>query len=155
MKKLICVILAIMAILCMGGCGAQNADSAVAPNMQNVFVSMAAYLPEDAMAFDSDYVFNAYGVKPEDCKQQAVFSYYDGSVTAEIWLIEAVSEDALKSVETLAKSRLESMQEQFQSYDPVAYELTKDAKLFTSGNCLVFVVAENADKLVSIYSSAQ
>ena len=155
MKKLICVLMALMVLLGMSACGGQSEDNAVAPDMQSVFSSMAAHLPADAMAFDSDYVFNAYGVKAEDCKQQVVISYYDGSVTAEIWLIEAVSKDALQAVETLAKSRLESMQEQFQSYDPKAYELTQEAQLFTKGNCLVFVVAENADQLVSIYNSAK
>lgn len=152
MKKLICIVVAMLLMISMTACGGEGA---AAPDMQTVFASMAQYLPADAAAFDSEYVFNAYGVKPEDCKQQVVISYYDGAVTAELWLIEAVSKDALNTIKGLADSRLESMQEQFQSYDAQAYALAQNAQLFTEGNCLVFVVSENADQLVSVYKSAK
>ena len=155
MKRLMSLLLVIMLMVSLTACGGNDSANAVAPNMQTVFEAMSANLPDDAMAFDADYVFNAYGVKAEDCKQQVVVSYYDGAVTAEIWLIEAVSQDALNAIKALAQSRLESMQEQFQSYDPKAYALTQDAQLFTEGNCLVFVVSENADALVSVYKSAK
>lgn len=155
MKRLISVLLAMMLLVSMTACGGKDSTNAAAPNMQTVFEAMSEYLPDDANAFDGDYVFNAYGVKPEDCKQQVVVSYYDGAVTAEVWLIEAVSQDTLNGIKALAQSRLESMQEQFQSYDPKAYALAQDAQLFTEGNCLVFVVSENAEQLVNTYKSAK
>lgn len=154
MKKLICAVLAIMLLVSLTACGGEKKEDAVAPDMRSVYESMKSYLPTDAMAFDADYVFNAYGVNPEDCKQQVVISYYDGAVTAEIWLIEAVSKDALKSIKALAESRMTSMCEQFQSYDPKAYELAMDAKLVTEGNCLVFIVSENVDTLWDIYCAS-
>lgn len=154
MKKLICAVLALMLLVSLTACGGQKKEEAAAPNMQSVYESMKSYLPSDAVAFDGDYVFNAYGVKPEDCKQQVIISYYDGAVTAELWLIEAVSKDALKSIKALADSRLLSMCEQFQSYDAKAYALAMDAKLVTEGNCLIFIVSENVDALWDIYCAA-
>lgn len=157
MKRLICALLAVMMLLALTACGESKTEekNVAAPNMTDVFASMHAQLPEDAVAFSSEYVFDAYGVKAEDCKQQVVLSYYDGTVTAEIWMIEAVSKTALKEIKKLADARLESMQDQFQSYDQNAYALTKKAKLFTEGDCLVFFVSENVDQLMEIYRSAE
>ena len=154
MKKLICAVLAVMLLISLTACGSEKKESATAPDMQTVFNSMASYLPEDAAAFDSEYVFNAYGIKEEDCKQQIVLSYYDGAVTAEIWLIEAVNQEALKSIKALADSRLLSMCEQFSSYDAKAYDLAMNAKLVTEGNCLVLIVSEDVDALWNIYCAA-
>ena len=156
MKKLICALLAVMMLLSLTACGGETEEKNVAaPNMTDVFASMHAQLPEDAVAFSSEYVFDAYGVKAEDCKQQVVLSYYDGAVTAEIWMIEAVSKTALKEIKKLAEARLDSMKDQFQSYDQNAYTLAKNAKLFTEGDCLVFFVSENVDQLMEIYRSAE
>ena len=157
MKKLICMLLAVLLLISMTACGAEKkAQKPVeAPDMQAVFSDMSPYLPADALAFDGEYVFNAYGVKPDDCKQQVVVSYYDGAVTAEIWMIEAVSKDALATIKQMAENRLNSMCEQFRSYDPKAYELAEDAELFTEGNCLVLIVSENAQQLLQCYRDAQ
>lgn len=159
MKKLICALLAVMMLLSLTACGGGTTKTeeknVPAPDMEAVFASMHAQLPSDAVAFSSEYVFDAYGVKAEDCKQQVVLSYYDGTVTAEIWMIEAVNKTALKEIKKLADARLESMQDQFQSYDQNAYALTKKAKLFTEGDCLVFFVSENVDQLMEIYNSAE
>lgn len=158
MKKLICALLAVMMLLSLTACGGgtkTEEKNVPAPNMTDVFASMHAQLPSDAVAFSSEYVFDAYGVKAEDCKQQVVLSYYDGTVTAEIWMIEAVNKTALKEIKKLAEARLDSMKDQFQSYDQNAYALTKKAKLFTEGDCLVFFVSENVDQLMEIYKSAE
>ncbi len=150
MKKLLCGILAAMLLISMAACGS---SAGVVPNMDDVYASMKEHLPE-MEPFNADSVLNAYGVKSEDCKQQVVCSYYDGADTAEIWLIEAVSTDALASIKALAENRLNSMGSQFQSYDPKAYELVEKAELITHGNCLALIVAEDVEELVSIYKTA-
>lgn len=151
MKRLLCLTLAILLLVSLTACGGEK-KAAKVPDMQAVYAKMAQSLPADAaQPFDSEYVFNAYGVKPEDCKQQAVTSYYDGAVTAEIWLIEAVSNEAAQRIHGLAKDRMLSMCEQFQSYDPQAYAVAKNAKLYTEGNCVVLLAADNVDALWDIY----
>ena len=121
--------------------------------MDVVFSSMADLLP-DAVSFDAESVFNAYGVDPTSCKQEVVISYYDGSRTAELWLIEAVDETAAASIKALAQTRLDSLGAQFRSYDAAAYALVQEAKLLTHGNCVVMIVSENADALLGIYQTA-
>lgn len=155
--------MAFVLLLSMTACGSKKEETVenkddnkqeeniVAPDMQKVFAAMAEYLPEDGAAFDSEYVFNAYGVKPDDCKQQVVMSYYDGAATVELWLIEAVSEDALSGIKELAEARMISMCEQFSSYDSSAYEVAKNAKLITEDNCLVLIASENVDELLDVY----
>lgn len=159
MKKLIAVLLATLMLLsltaCGGGAGRSEEKNVAAPDMEQVFADMAPYLPADADSFSSDYVFDAYGVKPEDCKQQVVLSYYDGNVTAEIWMIEAVSKDALKSIRQMAEDRLDSMCDQFKTYDATALALAEDAELFTEGDCLVLIVSDSAQQLLEVYRSAE
>ena len=156
MKKLICFVLCTVLCLTMVACGQKEAkDSGVTPDMQTVYEDMKPYLPEDASLYNAEFVFNAYGVKSEDCKQQVVLSYYDGAVTAELWLIEAVSKDALTSIKKLAETRLDSMTEQFKNYDPKAAALCEDAELFTHGNCLVLMVSDNAQQLLEIYNASR
>ena len=153
MKKLICVLLAVMLLMMLTACGKEKTKTP--PDMNDVFHSMKPYLPEDAEPFGAEYVFDAYGVKPEDCEQQVVLSYYDGAETAEIWLIEAVSKDALQTVHQMADARIDAMCDQFQSYDPAALILAEDAELFTEGNCLVLIISDNAQQLLDIYHSAK
>lgn len=151
MKQLLSGLLVLLLILSLGACADNNVS--VTPNMESVFHSMADLLPE-ALPFDADSVFNAYGVEPAACKQEVVISYYDGSCTAELWLIEAVDQEAAESIKTLAQTRLDSMGSQFRSYDAAAYALVQEAKLFTHGNCVVMIVSENAEALMNIYQTA-
>lgn len=155
MKKLICVLVLLTLCMSLAACGGKKAENpGVTPDLQAVYADMAPYLPDDAFAYDQEFVFNAYGVKPDDCKQQVVMSYYDGNVTAEVWLIEAVSKDALRAIKELAEIRLDSMTQQFQSYDAKATKLCEDAELFTRGNCLVLIVSEQAGRLLEVYNTA-
>lgn len=150
MKKLICFILTLTCLLGLTACGG---NEGVTPDMQKVYSSMQDKLP--AMEpFTAEAVLNAYGIKSEDCKQMVVSSYYDGAATAEIWLIEAVSETAAQQIKTLAQNRLNSMGEQFRSYDAKAYQLVQDAQLITHGNCISLIVAEDASSLAQIYNTA-
>lgn len=155
MKKLICMLLVLLLCMSMTACGSKKTEkTGVTPDMQAVYADMAPYLPDDAFVYPQDFVFNAYGVKPEDCRQQVVVSYYDAAVTVELWLIEAVSEEALGAIKELAELRLDSMAQQFQSYDAKAAKLCEDAELFTHGNCLVLMVSENAQQLLKVYNTA-
>lgn len=150
MKKILCLILAALLIMSMAACGS---SAGTTPDMNAVFASMSEKLPE-MEPFSPDSVLNAYGVKSTDCVQEVVASLYDGSQTAEIWLIEAVSADALKTIKTLAENRLSSMGAQFQTYDAKAYALVQEAELITHGNCLCLIVAEDAAALADIYKTA-
>lgn len=150
MKKLICLILTVTCLLGLAACGG---NAGVTPDMQKVYSDMAGKLP--AMEpFTAEAVLNAYGIKAEDCKQMVVSSYYDGAATAEIWLIEASDETAAEQIKTLAQNRLNSMGEQFRSYDAKAYQLVENAQLITHGNCLALIVAEDAASLAQIYNTA-
>ncbi|MBQ9861957.1 MAG: DUF4358 domain-containing protein [Clostridia bacterium] len=151
MKRLLSGLLAFLLILSLSACA--DDSTGVTPNMETVFASMADQLPE-ALPFDAESVFNAYGVEPAACKQEIVISYYDGNCTAELWLIEAVDQEKAESIKALAEARLESMGSQFRTYDAAAYALVGEAKLFTHGNCVVMIVSENADALLDIYQTA-
>lgn len=150
MKKLIAMLLTAACLLGLTACGGGDG---VVPDMTQVYTSMQDSLPA-MVPFSADAVLNAYGVKTADCKQMVVSSYYDGAATAEIWLIEAVSPEALETVKGLAQNRLTSMGEQFRSYDAKAYELVQKAELIVHGNCLALIVAENVDEIASMYKAA-
>ena len=151
MKKMFLGALAVLLVSVLVGCGN---TVGVTPNMNEVFTAMAEHLPEEAAPFDVQIVFDTYGIDPAACKQEVVLSYYDGTQTAELWMIEAVDQTATETIRTLAQERLESMGAQFRAYDAAAFALTEKATLLTHGNCLVMIVAENAESLLTIYQSA-
>ena len=151
MKRLVIGLIALLLVFSLSAC--TDTSAGVTPDMDAVLSSMANQLP-DALPFDAESVFNAYGVDPASCKQEVVISYYDGSCTAELWMIEAVDEAAAESIKTLAQSRLDNLGSQFRSYDAAAYALVQEAKLLTHGNCVVMIVSENADALLNIYQTA-
>ena len=72
MKQLLSGLLALLLILSLGACADNSVG--VTPNMESVFALMADQLPE-ALPFDAESVFNAYGVESAACKQEVVVSY--------------------------------------------------------------------------------
>ena len=150
MKKLLCILLIVTCFLGLTACGGA---AEVIPDMQQVYDSMKDKLPE-MEPFSADYVLNSYGIDSASCKQMVVSSYYDGADTAEIWLIEAADEAAAQELKSLVKTRLDSMEAQFASYDQAAYQVVKDAQLITHGNCIALIVAEDVDALTQIYKDA-
>ena len=153
MKKFVCILLIVTCFLGLTACGDNGGTTETVPDMQTVYDAMRDQLP--AMEpFSAEAVLNSYGIESTDCKQMVVSSYYDGAATAEIWLVEAVDEETAKEIKAFADTRLSSMQEQFQSYDPEAYAVVKDAQLITHGNCIVLIAGEHSDDLVQIYKDA-
>ena len=154
MKKLICILMIAACFFCLTACGGDGGEGkAAAPDMEKVYAAMEDKLPVMA-PFSAEAVLNYYGIESADCKQMVVSSYYDGADTAEIWLVEAVDAATAKEIEELAQTRLDSMKEQFQSYDPEAYAVVKEAQLIAHGNCVALIAGEHSDDLVQIYKDA-
>lgn len=153
-KSLICVVLALVMVLGMAGCGGEKAPEAPKNvDMQKVYEGYTESLPEMSL-MDETMMLNFCGIKKSDCKQCVVSVSSDGLRADEIWLIEANDEAAAENLEKLANTRLERKGEESITYSPEQYEIVKKAQVIRNGNYLAMIVSPDVEKLADAFRSA-
>ena len=73
--------------------------------------------------------------------------------TNEIAILKVKDEKDIPKAESAVKQRAENVKKQFETYLPDQYENAKNYKLMTKGKYVLFVISEDADKLVNVYNS--
>ena len=71
----------------------------------------------------------------------------------EIWLIEAVSADALAELKQKAEARLTAKDEESITYDPEQNAIVKKAHLATYGNYLVMIVSPDVETITAAFKT--
>ena len=153
MKRLIALTLALMLLCALAGCGGKDSGSDVQMDVQAVYDSMIAQMPE-MLVMDEMMMLNFCGIEAEMCEQAVVSVCFDGLRADEVWLIEAKDADALKQLEALAQSRLERKGEESITYSPEQYEVVQKAEVLTAGNYLAVIVSPDVTELVEIWNQS-
>lgn len=162
MKRFISLIMCICLVISLCACGSKEVEknddktgnnTVKTVDLDKVYSDCAKVMPE-MIALDSDMMLNYCGIKAEDCKKSLVYICGDSLLTDEIWLIEAVDEDALKTISDLADKRLEAKGEESITYSPVQYEVVQKAKIVTVGNYFALLVSPDVDELEKIVNGA-
>ena len=92
MKMATRVIVLLLALLCLAGCGKPAAE---APDFQAVYDSMTALTDmPDMVVVPNDKGEFLFGIAPGDCKQEIVAICQDSLLADELWLIEATDQEA-------------------------------------------------------------
>ncbi len=152
MKKIICALLIFAMIFALCACG-EKAAPAKEVDLQNLYDSFSASLP-DMLVLDDAMRLNLMGVKNEYC-DQVICSVVAFSLQAdEIWLIEAVDEESLSSLKTLAENRLRAKMEETSFYSPDQYSICEDGRIITDGLYLAFIVSPEADTFEAAFKEA-
>lgn len=153
MKKLICLMAAIVMLLTLAACGqGQPAETTAPADLAALYDSMAPSLPE-MLLMDSDMMFNFCGIDSEKCGQALAAIASDGLRTDEIWLIEA-DEETLDAIEALANTRLRMKAEETESYAPDQYLVVQEAQLLRKGAYLALIVTPEAEALAKLVTDA-
>ena len=85
MKMATRVIVLLLALLCLAGCGKPAAE---APDFQAVYDSMTALTDmPDMVVVPNDKGEFLFGIAPGDCKQEIVAICQDSLLADELWLI--------------------------------------------------------------------
>lgn len=121
-------------------------------DLQALYEMLAADMPE-MILLDETMMLNFYGIEPGDYVQAAVATCADGLRTDELWLIQAVDEDALARLKDLAQTRLRMKGEESITYSPEQYAVVEKAQILTDGLYLAVIVSPDVDALAQTYSS--
>ena len=142
MKMATRVIVLLLALLCLAGCGKPAAE---APDFQAVYDSMTALtdVPNDKGEF-------LFGIAPGDCKQEIVAICQDSLLADELWLIEATDQEAADRIEALAQNRVQQKAAELENYLPGQYQVVQQAQLSREGNCVVLLVSPLAKELAKL-----
>ena len=148
MKMATRVIVLLLALLCLAGCGQPAAE---APDFQAVYDSMTAVADmPDMVVVPNDKGEFLFGITPGDCRQEIVAICQDSLLADELWLIEATDKEAADRIEALAQNRLQQKAAELENYLPEQYQVVQQAQLSREGNCVVLLISPLAKELAKL-----
>lgn len=172
MKKVIVVILA-MLLLC--GCGTtQNAPvqtggtndmagessvggttaGAQSVDVAQLYTQLEALGMPEMLEMEESMRLDIYGIAPEDVKQVKVMVCSDGLRADEVWLIEAVDENAAQTIKALAEGRVKQKDAESVTYSPEQNVIVKKAVVKTVGSFVYFICSPDVDAMVAVVEAA-
>lgn len=125
----------------------------VTVDAQTVYDGCIALMGE-MVPLDADMMLDFCGIKAEDCAQAYVAISADGLLTDEIWVIEAVDEEAAQRLLDKVSKRLKAKAEESETYSPVQYAVVQKAQTIHQGNFVILLVAPNVDELKNVVDAA-
>ena len=163
MKRLFAMILAVVMLLSLVGCGSDTNEEtqpetlpqeSLAPaDMEKIYEAMAEKMPE-MIRMDETTMMNFCGIQAQDCVQVVAAICADGLITDEVWLIEAKDEAALERLKNLAESRLQMKGEESITYSPEQYEVVQKAQVLTNGLYMALIVSPDVEALAEIFRAS-
>lgn len=163
MKRLFAMILAVVMLLSLAGCGSNTNEEtqpetlpqeSLAPaDMEKIYEAMAEKMPE-MIRMDETTMLNFCGIQAQDCVQVVAAICADGLITDEVWLIEAKDEAALERLKALAENRLQMKGEESITYSPEQYEVVQKAQVLTNGLYMALIVSPDVDALAEIFRAS-
>ena len=163
MKKFISILLIAMTLLSLAACqsGDPATTAATGGNKEPkelvladtyTAITSTANMPE-MWKVDNDLLLDLYGIQAQQCKQLEVYQCVNSLRADEIWLIEAVSADALAELKQKAEARLTAKDEESITYDPDQNAIVKKAHLATYGNYLVMIVSPDVETITAAFKT--
>ena len=151
MRKMFCLVLAVLLALSMTACGGK--ETAKSADLKALYETMVPTLPQ-MLQLDDTTAMNFLGIDAADCTQMAVAICGEGLRADEVWLIEAKDEDAFARIKALAENRLKAKADETVSYNPEQYAVVEKAQLLTEGNYLFLLVSPDVDTLKAAVEAA-
>ena len=152
MKKMICLMLALVLALSLAACGSK-AEEAVHVDVAALYDSYSQYMP-DMFYPDEATLLNFVGISVEDCTQYKVAICAEGMRADEVWLIEAKDDAALETLKALAETRIESKLEETATYAPDQYVVVEKAQILVNGRYLALFISPDVDALKAGFEAA-
>lgn len=151
MKKLIACLLAAACLLGLCACGAQEN---VTLDLAEIYSQMAEATDEELVQISAERVLDLYGIKPDQCAEQLIYSYNSGMMAAEIWLIKASSAEAMTELKAKAEKRLEYLDAESITYSPEMNKVVKKAQIIVRGDYLAMICSQNVEALAKVFNEA-
>ena len=146
MKKVICLILALLMLMSLTACGGEKEEAPVSIDVNALYESYGQYMP-DMFYPDEMTMMDFLGIDTADCVQYKIAICAEGMRCDEVWLIEAKDAAALENLKQLAETRIEAKKDETVSYAPDQYVVVEKAVVLTNGNYLALLISPDVDAL--------
>lgn len=182
MKKLICIFISAMMLLCLCACSGDNENTTNAPEStsENTSESTSENTSENtnetgieeidlsdikekiidelkiegAMDIATDRLSDLYGIDSSDVEESSCFITSNGSFPEEVIMIKAKDSDAQKRIADLLETRIDDVKVQSESYDPENYAIAQKCKVITNGNYLVMFISALHEQMEKIFAQS-
>lgn len=144
MKKIICVLFAVVMLLSLFACGGETTNEIDIKSVKEQIISELKI--EGALDLASDRLLALYGIEEADITESACFVTMGGVFPDEIVMIKATDKGAADRIEAKLNTRLDEIKVQSQSYDPENYAIAQECAVLREGNTVaLFMSAKHAD----------
>lgn len=141
-KKLIVCLLILALVLCLTACGGDKGKDVDIEALATDLVGSAAFVSDMSQyQVASAAAAGSYGFSTDDVEK--CIMYYNGAEGEELFLAKTVDGKA-DNLKTLCQNRVQNQKTSLQSYVPAAIPRLDSAIIQTTGNYVIFVVADNA-----------
>ena len=107
----------------------------------------------DPLNLDTDALNNLYGIDPSLVAQSASFTVAAGTFPDEVIMVEAVSDEAVASIQEKLQSRLDQVLVQSQSYDAENYKAAQSCQVRVNGRFVSLILSPKQADIAAIYAS--
>lgn len=152
MKRTIAVIAVLLLLVTLAAGCASGAAKDVDLAMLDAALAEKSPFIEVLESVDSELGCMIFMLDPADC-EEAYFRFSSGATAEETALIKAKDKDALDRIEKTVRDRLAFQKESFADYIPTEVPKIESAILRTSGNYLIYCVADDAAEAQAVIDS--
>ena len=107
----------------------------------------------DPLNLDTDALNNLYGIDPSLVAQSASFTVPAGTFPDEVVMVEAVSDEAVATIQEKLQSRLGQVLVQSQSYDAENYKAAQSCQVRVNGRFVSLILSPKQADIAAIYAS--
>lgn len=107
----------------------------------------------DPLNLDADALNNLYGIDPSLIAQSASFTVAAGTFPDEVVMVEAVSDEAVATIQEKLQSRLDEVLVQSQSYDAENYKAAQSCQVRVNGRFVSLILSPKQADIAAIYAS--
>ncbi|MEG0473583.1 MAG: DUF4358 domain-containing protein [Solibacillus sp.] len=160
MKKMIVIMLTMVLALVVSACSGDKSSTtddkttAVEPSAsaKEMIEQMVTQIEQPALIeLTAEDLLNLYGIDATTLEDFSVRIPMMNVKSNEIAIFKVKDEKDIAEVLTAVEQRAEDVMKTFEQYLPDQYENAKNHKIVTKGNYVLFVISDQADKLIAVY----
>lgn len=146
MKRIMSLLLAVMAVLALTACGAEKDTTVNAAGLAKELVDKVAF--DSELTAVSEDELGYYFQLPAKCEAAAYMSA--GSTAEEVFVVECYDGTSAAALRTSMQDFLDSQKTEMERYLPAEVERINGAIFETYGTCVVLCVTSDTDTARSV-----
>lgn len=145
MKKIICIIFAVIMVMSFSACGGAKVPTAL--DLASIGEKIVSECDiQNPMPMEKDAVADLYSIAAEDISESVCYAVPNGAFPDEIVIVKASNDDAKSRINDAFQSRIDDVKQQAQNYSPENFKLAQECKVISNGDYYaLFISAKHAD----------